>query len=226
MPLDIELPKEDFLQGVRELATHYRVVLIFDEIRSGFRMALGGAQEFFQVTPDLATFSKGIANGYPLSVVVGKEDIMAATEKTFISGTFFPDSAPMVAALETIRELEEKNAIQHMWCIGEKLVNGLNELISEFHIPAQVVGPTPMPFLLFGKKEGYGKVWRSSGGRTTQIDEKSRVCRDTFYAEAVRKGVFFHPNHHWFTCLSHSEDDVKRTLEVAEEALSKVRKVM
>jgi len=219
MPLEVELPEEGFLQGVRELAASHGMVLIFDEIRSGFRMALGGAQEYFGVTPDLATFSKGIANGYPLSVVVGKEDIMAAVEKTFISGTFFPDSAAIVAALETIRELERTNGVKHMWNIGKKLTDGLNELVSGLRIQAEVIGPIPMPFLLFGKKEQYGKVWRSEGEGKTQAEEKTRIYRDTFYAEATKRGVFFHPNHHWFTCLSHTDEDVKKTLQVAEQAL-------
>ena len=226
MPLEVEMPQEGFLEGVRELATTHKVVLIFDEIRSGFRMALGGAQQYFGVTPDLATLSKGIANGYPVSVVVGKEEIMAAVEKTFISATFFPDSSAMVAALETIGELERANGVKHMWDIGRKLTDGLKELVSGFHIRAEVVGPIPMPFLLFGRREDYGKVWRSEGGKSTQAKEKNRIYRDTFYAEIAKRGVFFHPNHHWFTCVSHCDEDVERTLQAAEEALSVVKSQM
>lgn len=224
MPLEVEMPQEGFLEGVRELATSYKVVLIFDEIRSGFRMALGGAQEYFGVTPDLATFSKGIANGYPLSVVVGKEEIMAAAKKTFISATFFPDSSAMVAALETIGELERTNGVRYMWDIGRKLTNCLKELVSELRIPVEVIGPTPMPYLLFGRREDYGKVWRSERKELTQAEQKNRIYRDTFYAEIIKRGVFFHPNHHWFTCLSHSNEDVERTLRAAEEALSVVKR--
>ncbi len=224
MPLEVEMPQEGFLEGVRELATSYKVVLIFDEIRSGFRMALGGAQQYFGVTPNLATFSKGIANGYPLSVVVGKEEIMAVVERTFISATFFPDSLAMVAALETIEELERTNGIEHMWDIGRKLADGLKELVSKLHIRAEVIGPTPMPFLLFGRREDYGKVWRSDKEEPTQAEQKNRIYRDTFYAEIIKRGIFFHPNHHWFTCLSHSNEDVERTLRAAEEALSVVKR--
>ena len=223
MPLEVEMPEEGFLEGVRELATAYKAVLIFDEIRSGFRMALGGAQEYFGVTPDLATFSKGIANGYPLSVVVGEEEIMAAVEKTFISATFFPDSMAMVAALETIRELQRTDGVGHIWDIGRKLTDGLKELVSGFPIPAEVIGPTPMPYLLFGRRQDYGKVWSSKGEKPSQGEKKSKIYRDTFYAETIKRGIFFHPNHHWFTCLSHSEEDVNKTLGVVEEALSTLR---
>lgn len=110
-----------------------------------------------------------------------------------------------------------------MWDIGRKLSDGLKELISGLHIQAEVIGPTPMPFLLFGRREDYGKVWRSERGESTQAEEKNRICRATFYAETAKRSVFFHPNHHWFTCLSHSDEDVERTLKAAEEALSVVK---
>lgn len=223
MPLEVELPREGFLEGVRELATSYKVVLIFDEIRSGFRMALGGAQEYFGVTPDLATFSKGIANGYPISAVVGKKEIMEAVERTFISGTFFPDSLAMVAALETIRELKQTNGVNYLWNIGKKIMDGLKELISDLHIQAEVIGTPPMPYLLFGRMEEYGGPWRRERKESTKGEEKTRIYKDIFYAETAKRGVLLQPHTHWFTCLSHSDEDVERTLQAAEKALNVVK---
>jgi glutamate-1-semialdehyde aminotransferase len=83
-----EKPKEGFLEGVKKMAHDNGAVLIFDEIRSGFRIALGGAQEYFQVVPDLACVSKAMANGFPISALVGKRDVMEAAGKTRFSATF------------------------------------------------------------------------------------------------------------------------------------------
>lgn len=115
------LPKEGFLEGVKQLTHNYGAVLIYDEIRTGFRMALGGAQEYFGVIPDLTAVSKAMANGYPISAVVGKREIMQAAAKTRFSATFFVNSFPMLAALTTIRELKKRNGIQCMWALGKKI---------------------------------------------------------------------------------------------------------
>lgn len=219
MPFEIELPKPGFLEGIRELTYTHGVILIFDEIRSGFRMALGGAQEYFNVTPDMTTLCKAIANGYPFSVVVGKKEIMAGVEKTNIAATFFPSSLGMAAALATIQELEDTNAIDHMWKIGKQLSEGLRDLVTDMKVKAEVMGAVPMPYLLFGNKEDYGKVWRSNVEESRSTKEDKRLW-EVFYGEMIKKGVFLHPNHHWFTCLSHTDEDVRKTLQVAEQSLS------
>ena len=109
----VEMPKPGFLEGVRALADKYGIVLVFDEIRSGFRYDLGGAQKVFGVTPDLATFGKAMANGYPIGAVVGKEEHMKVlADKVFLSSTFFPNSLEQVAALKTIEILERDNIIE------------------------------------------------------------------------------------------------------------------
>ena len=120
-----EPPKPGFLEGVVRVAHENGAVVIFDEIRSGFRVALGGAQERFNVVPDLACVSKAMANGYPISAVVGKRSVMEAAAKTRFSATFFVNAFPMVAALETIRELKERDGVAHMWRIGTRLMDGL-----------------------------------------------------------------------------------------------------
>ncbi len=126
-----ELPQEGFLEGAKELTHEYGAVLIYDEIRTGFRMALGGAQEYFGVIPDLATVSKAIANGYPIAAVVGKKEIM------------------QVAALATIRELKRQDGIQYMWRLGKRLMQGLRESIQEESIEAEIIGLPPLPMLKF-----------------------------------------------------------------------------
>jgi len=225
MPLEIELPKPGFLEGVRELANAYGVVLIFDEVRSWPRMSLGGAQEYYGITPDMATLSKGIANGYPISAVVGKEEIMAVAEKSTISATYFPSTLGLAAALTTLEELEDTQAIDHLWRIGQQLCDGLKDIIEGKRVRAKILGLPIMPFLIFGRKADYDKVWyeRIYQGGDPGTEEDKRLM-NSFYDETIKRGVFFHPRHHWFTCLSHTEDDVRKTLQVTEEALDIAKK--
>lgn len=225
MPLEIELPKPGFLEGVRELANAYGVVLIFDEVRSWPRMSLGGAQEYYGITPDMTTLSKGIANGYPISAVVGKEEIMAVAEKSTISATYFPSTLGLAAALTTIKELEDTQAIDHLWRMGKQLCDGLKDIIEGKRVKAEILGLPIMPFLIFGRKADYDKVWyeRIYQGGDPGTKEDKRLM-NSFYDETIKRGVFFHPRHHWFTCLSHTEDDVRKTLQVTEEALDIAKK--
>jgi len=225
MPLEIELPKPGFLEGVRELANAYGVVLIFDEVRSWPRMSLGGAQEYYGITPDMTTLSKGIANGYPISAVVGKEEIMAVAEKSTISATYFPSTLGLAAALTTIKELEDTQAIDHLWRMGKQLCDGLKDIIEGKRVRAEILGLPIMPFLIFGRKADYDKVWyeRIYRGGDPGTEEDKRLM-NSFYDETIKRGVFFHPRHHWFTCLSHTEDDVRKTLQVTEEALDIAKK--
>ncbi len=225
MPLEIELPKPGFLEGVRELANAYGVVLIFDEVRSWPRMSLGGAQEYYGITPDMTTLSKGIANGYPISAVVGKEEIMAVAEKSTISATYFPSTLGLAAALTTLKELEDTQAIDHLWRMGKQLCDGLKDIIEGKRVRAEILGLPIMPFLIFGRKADYDKVWyeRIYQGGDPGTEEDKRLM-NSFYDETIKRGVFFHPRHHWFTCLSHTEDDVRKTLQVTEEALDIAKK--
>lgn len=110
-PIIIAEPKDNFLQEVKELTHKNGAILIFDEIVTGFRLALGGAQEYFGLTPNLATFGKGIANGMPLSVIVGKREIMKEFDEVFFSFTFGGETLPLAAAIATIEEIEEKKLL-------------------------------------------------------------------------------------------------------------------
>ena len=109
---EVQMPKPGYLEAVRELANQYHCLLIFDEIRSGFRCSLGGAQKLFGVTPDLSTFGKAMANGYAIAALVGKEEYMQVmTDKVFLSSTFFPNSDGIVAAIKTIEILERDHIL-------------------------------------------------------------------------------------------------------------------
>ena len=130
-PMNVNMPNQGFLEGVRELTKKHGVILVFDETITGFRFSEGGAQELFKVIPDLSTFGKGIANGFPLSVVVGKREIMMEMEEIFFSGTFGGELLSLVAA-KTVLELHLRNkVVPKLREIGEELLKRTNLAISE-----------------------------------------------------------------------------------------------
>ncbi|WP_103069045.1 aspartate aminotransferase family protein [Aquimarina sediminis] len=133
-PVNIASPKDNFLQKVKELTHKEGAVLIFDETVTGFRYANGGAQEFFGVTPDLATFGKGLANGYPVSAVAGKKEIMALMEDVFFSFTFGGETLSLAAAYATLSTLQSEPVIQSIFKIGEYLMDNLNGLIAKYDL--------------------------------------------------------------------------------------------
>jgi len=206
----VEAPKPGFLEGVRKLATEHGAVLIFDEIRTCFRVGLGGAQERYGVTPDIAVVGKAMANGYPISAVVGKREFMSVMEsKAFVSSTFFPNSLEMVAALKTIEILERDKVLDKIWQRGDRFLRRLHEIVQESRVPCSASGIPPMPFLTFDRDE-------------SMIYRERRV---RFYTEAIRRHLFIQPFHHWYICYRHTEVDLERALQVVEESLAETRKL-
>lgn len=200
-------PPVGYLEGVRELADKYNVVLIFDEIRTGFRMAMGGAQEYYGVTPDLSVFGKAMANGYPISACVGKQEIMKVMEKeVFISSTFFPNSLEMAAALKTIEILQRDNILEDVWRKGKNFMDGTIELINRYDVPLTVTGIAPMSFITFDK-----------------VDDKYKQRRKQFFTECIRRGLFIQPYHHGYICARHTDEDINKALEIVEEAIQVIK---
>jgi glutamate-1-semialdehyde aminotransferase len=200
MPLEIEPPQPGFLAGVKELAHRYGALFILDEMRSGFHLALGGAQEYYRVTPDMATFSKALSNGYALSVLTGRKELMQGLAQTYVSSTFFTNSLAMAAALACVQKLRHEQVIAHLWRTGQALMDGLDRLAQDQGIEAHTIGVAPMPYLTF---------------RYADPDVRE-TAKYVFYSETTRRGVLLHPNHHWFICAAHTDADVAHTLEVAE----------
>ena len=199
-------PPEGYLQGVRALADTYKVVLIFDEIRTGFRAALGGAQQRYGVTPDISTFGKAMANGYPISAVVGKAEFMNVCEKkVFISSTFFPNTLEMAAALKCIEILQRDKIIEQVWEKGEWFLQELNRVVATSKVPVSVNGIPPMPFLSFEK-----------------VDSFHKERREMFYTETIRRGLFIQPYPHWYISARHTQADLERAIWAITEALELV----
>ena len=142
--------QKKFLNDLREITKKHNIVLIFDEIRSGFRVNLGGAQKYFGVTPDLSTFGKAIANGYEIAALVGKTEIMKAYEKeAFISATYFENSLPIIAALETIKFLKKNNVIKDINKKGLFFQKKVEKILSNYHDICEFSGGPWMPYITF-----------------------------------------------------------------------------
>jgi len=204
----MQTPKPGFLEGVRKLADKYGAVLIFDEVRTCFRLRMGGAQELYGVTPDLTVLGKGMANGYAVSVVAGKKDVMmVAASKLFISSTFFPNSLPYIAALKTIEILERDKVLDNIWAKGGRFLKKIQDIIEKYEVGAELSGVAPMFFITFKQDE-----MNTRKGR-----------RDDFYTQLIRKGFFFTPHHHAYICYRHTEQDLDKAVQAIDESLAYVQ---
>lgn len=209
-PLASEMqdPKPGFLEGVRTLADKYGAVLIFDEIRTGFRISMGGAQQYYGVIPDMAVFGKAMANGYSIGAVCGRADIMKMGEKeVFISSTFFPNSLSFVAILKTIEILERDDVLGSIWAKGRNFIDRVNGLIKKHDVGAIISGIPPMNFITFKKNES--KSYKNK--------------RTDFYTSLIRNGIFLQPFHHGYICHRHTAEDLDRTVGAIGEALAGIR---
>lgn len=133
-PMNVEYPAPGFLEGVRELATRHGAILVFDETITGFRYANGGAQQLFGVTPDLATFGKGLANGYPVSAVAGRADVMQMMEEVFFSFTFGGELLSLAAAKATLEKLKREPVVARIGALGEGLKSAVRSIIDETQV--------------------------------------------------------------------------------------------
>ncbi|MBW2066666.1 MAG: aminotransferase class III-fold pyridoxal phosphate-dependent enzyme [Deltaproteobacteria bacterium] len=203
----LQEPAPGFLEGVRDAATRYGAVLIYDEIRTGFRLSMGGAQEYYKVAPDLAVFGKGMANGYAISAVTGRREIMSVAEQeVFISSTFFPNSTGYVAALKTIEILEREKVIEKIWEMGNRFLERLGNVLNKYDVGAELSGIGPMFFVIF-KRDRHGTY---------------KARRKDFYTQLIRRGIFLHPHHHGYICYRHTEEELERAIEAVDQALDYV----
>lgn len=227
MPLELLEPEPGFLQGVKELTHQNGAVLVLDEMRSGFRMALGGAQEYYSVTPDLACFGKAMANGYAISALVGRADIMLGLLQSHLSSTFYTNSIAMAASVANIERMMQGDVIPHIWRLGQVFQDGLRQLIRDTGVKAEVVGVSPMPFMVFTyDNEDWFTDTGQSGKPIMEKGSRSETAWRIFYTEMTRGGVLLHPNHHWFVARAHTDADLEHTLGVAADAFQAVRQAV
>jgi len=203
-----QVPKEGFLEGAKDLAHKYGALIIFDEVKTGSRVTIGGAQGYFGVIPDLAVFNKGLCNGYVCAFVVGKKEIMKRAGELWFTQTHTGNTVGLRATLATVEELERTQAVARIWKLGEKLMKGVDTLLTDLGVPGQMTGLPVMPALHF------------AGDLETQ-----RTFENILLNETIRRGVYIPKNHVWFISYSHTEEDINRTLEVLETGLGKIKEI-
>lgn len=205
-PVTFELPQNGFLEELQRICRRRGALLVFDEMWTGFRLASGGAQEFFGVSADLACFSKAVANGMPLSVLTGRRDVMSLLENhVFFFTTFGGEALSLAAARETILELREQDVPAHLARQGRKLRHGYNEIASELGLAwTRCTGLDARSIITFDASAG------------DPLEIKSLVQQ-----EMLKRGVLWGGFHN--LSFSHSDEDVAYTLAAYREVLPLVR---
>ncbi len=200
---DQEIVDPAFARRLRALCDEIGAALVLDEVRAGFRLNHGGSWEPLGVEPDLSAWSKGIANGYPIAAILGSAEYADAASRIFVTGSFWFQAVPMAAALATIRTLRDQDAVAVMERIGTRLRDEFDELSREVGVPIRQTGPVQMPNLSFPGDADFAKAY-------------------AFSAAMHERGVIVHPRHNWFLSAAHTDADVDRFLEAAEEGLRAV----
>jgi glutamate-1-semialdehyde 2,1-aminomutase len=208
-PTIFDRPSNSFLQKVKKLAQENGSVLIFDEIVTGFRLANGGGQELFGVEPDIAVLGKGIANGMPLSAVVGKSEYMKIFDDVFFSTTYASETLSLAAAQATISELKEKPVVKKMWKNGCMLMDKFNRISEEHGLNITLTGyPVRM--------------------RLNCKDDKgndSPLMKSLLVQEMVTRGIFMHPGVEYIS-FSHSAEDIIKTIKSYNDAILVLKKAI
>lgn len=201
-PVVFEEPKNNFLQELRKICDKNNIVLIFDEMWTGFRISLGGAQEYFNVKADLACFSKAVANGMPLSILTGKKEIMKLLdENVFFYTTFGGEALSLAAAKATINFMKENKVQEKLAMQGKKLKDGYNTIAQQYGMNyTKCIGYDFRSLITFDSSAG------------NPLEMKSLVQQ-----EMIRRGILWGGFHNM--SYSHSDEDIKKTLIAYEESL-------
>lgn len=208
-PFVFEEEKNNFLKEVYEVCKKNGTLLIFDEMWTGFRIAVGGAQEYFGVTPDLACYSKAIANGMPLSVITGRGDVMRLFDKeVFFFTTFGGEALSLAASMATIDEIQNRNVPAFLSSRGKKLKDGYNKITKDLNID-------------YTKCSGYNcrTIITFDGKAGNPLEMKSFVQQ-----EMIKRGILWGGFHNM--CYSHTDDDIEYTLKAYQDVLPVLKKAI
>ena len=203
--------KQNFLTQVKALCKKNRALLVFDEVVTGFRYDIGGAQKMFGITPDLGCFAKAMSNGIPLSAITGKKKYMKYLEKTFFSFTYGGDCVGLAAAKATINKIDKKNVIDHLYKVGSRLKKGMNELIKIYDLEEMLeCSGYPCRSIMTIKK--FGKY------------KKPLITKSLIQQELMFRGVLWSQYHS--ICYSHKNSHIDKSLNAFEDAFKKLRDVV
>ena len=210
------MPVEGFLQGIREICDQHGMALIFDEVITGFRLGLGGAQQYFNISPDLSIFAKAIGSGYPISVVAGKKKWMHLIEeaKVIHAGTMNSGNPTVAEALATIDVLEKENPYPRMFQYGKKLMEGLREAAARYGHNLVVQGPGTMFHIAFTNKAEI-KDYRD----TLDLD---RIKLGKFVAGMHDRGIRVIGRGLWYISAAHTEEEIDHAVNTAAEVFSNI----
>ena len=209
------VPRPGFLEKLRELCDKHGIVLIFDEVKTGFRLANGGAQEFFNIKADLVTYAKSLGNGFPVAAIGGKEKVMMTIEpgKMIHTGTYNGNVVGAAAAIATLKIMEEEHVIDQVNAAGKRLMDGIEEIFKRHSIPHVMTGTPPMFGYALGTEE-----------RPYDVRDYSEQDHDLY--EKISLGLIdrgFFPEtdgrEPWFMCAAHTPEIVDETLNAFEDSL-------
>jgi glutamate-1-semialdehyde 2,1-aminomutase len=207
------LPAEGFLEGLREICDQYDIALIFDEVITGFRISLGGAQQYFNVTPDLSVFAKAMGSGYPISAVVGKRKWMNLVENAIVihAGTMNAGNPTVAAALATVGVLEAERPYERMFAYGQRLMDGLRRAAAESGHRLLVQGPGPMFHM------GFTDLDTVKDYRDSFSYDKGKLGK--FIAGMHDRGVRIIGRGLWYISAAHTEAQIDHAIKTAAEVL-------
>jgi len=222
--IGIIIPDKQYLNEIRKMTQKQDIVLIFDEVITGFRLALGGASEFFGIKPDLATFAKAMGNGFPIAAIAGKKEIMghfSPSGKVYQASTYAGNPVSVSASIATIETLiEAKNEIYpRIARTCDRIVQGINDGLEQLKLRFTINAIGSMYQLFFTS----GNVDDAKSAKKSDV-----VIFKKFYNELLKRGIFIPPSQ-FETCFisnAHNEDDADKTIECYNDALYKVRDLL
>ncbi|WP_062017788.1 aspartate aminotransferase family protein [Aureimonas sp. AU4] len=209
------LPGPGYLEAMRDMTAAAGILLIFDEVITGFRLSLAGAQGVFGITPDLSVFAKGLGGGFPVAAIGGRRDIMSLVSDGTVSlaGTYTANGIAVAAANATLDELAVPGAYDRLYAISDRLRLGLEEIFAREKLPAHVVGLGPVL-----------QVWFSKTQIRNYRDAERHADQDMFrrwWLGMIERGILFHPGayENLFLSFAHTETDVDLTLAAAADVV-------
>jgi glutamate-1-semialdehyde 2,1-aminomutase len=198
-------PDPGFLESVRKLATRKNIVLIFDEITSGFRMNLGGIHMTLGVEPDMAVFGKALGNGYPIAAILGKREIMDYAQESFISSTYWTERIGFVAALATLSKMGKEKVQESLIRYGERINRGWEWIAEKNGIQINISGIPPLTHLSF--------------------QEKNALTLQTLFAQEMLKKGFL-AGSAVYTCNAYTEEIIDSYIEASDQVFKTLRKAI
>jgi glutamate-1-semialdehyde 2,1-aminomutase len=212
-------PREGWLEFLRQKCDEYGIVLIFDEVKTGFRIAPGGAQELFGIQADLATYAKAIANGFPLAAIGGKRQVMEVVGRGVSQGgTYCANAVGVAAADATLELLEDGQILKAIDAQGRKLTAGISRILTEADIPHLINGPGAMFGILFMQDEPH---------EFRDMRRHNAALYEALGMELVARGVIPDPDARepWFLCAAHDDVAIDETLAIFAEAVVAVKEL-